>query len=125
MSFIARLCCAVVRVAAIVPTPNLADKWLANATISVIGVYQRYLSARTKRICLFSPSCSHRAQGYFRELGFSLGSKEALAQLRRCGGRYSLSVTVQGNAWLTTADGLQFGPKEISPLIARQKSGIG
>lgn len=114
MSALSRTCIWLVQAAAWIPVPALADRKLVPLAISTIALYRRHLSSRTNRICLFHPSCSYRAEGFIREHGFFKGMRNTLDQLRRCGGAYSILKTANGDAWLRTEDGCEFGPDEIS-----------
>ncbi|GEM_PF-2395179 len=117
MSLLARCCCGAVGLAARLPVPERLDGLAARAAIGAIKLYQRWLSPRTGVTCLFSPTCSHRALAWLSVEGFSGGMRQADAQLRRCGGAYSLTTTVSGETWLVTADSRRFGPEELSPHI--------
>jgi hypothetical protein len=85
--------------------------------IAAIRLYRLFLSRRTNCTCLFNPSCSQRALEAIENHGFAKGIKLAAAQINRCGGSYTLSVTTSGETWLSTSDGLRFGPEEIASVL--------
>ncbi|WP_369815058.1 membrane protein insertion efficiency factor YidD [Caulobacter sp. Root342] len=118
MSVLARCCCRAVALAARCRVPDHLDATVARLAVVAIRFYQRHLSGRTGTACLFTPSCSQRAIGWLEAHGFNAGTRLADAQLGRCGGVYSLSVTTQGETWLVTHDEMSFGPGELS-LAAR------
>lgn len=116
MTLTAKICCAGVHGAARVADrlPTALDRPLALVAVAVIEWYRRRLSHRTGRCCMFSPSCSQRAIASIAQKGFRAGVAEASAQLRRCGGSYTLIRTCGGDTTLITADGQSFGSDQLS-----------
>jgi putative component of membrane protein insertase Oxa1/YidC/SpoIIIJ protein YidD len=112
-----------VEVAARFPVPEALDQLAAGAAVGAIGFYRRFISRHSGKACLFRPTCSQRAMTFLSEHGLRAGMKLTLTQLHRCGGNYSISTNVLGETLLVTADGLRFGPDEISQdvLNARAK----
>jgi putative component of membrane protein insertase Oxa1/YidC/SpoIIIJ protein YidD len=115
---ISSCCCGAVRFAAdYVKVPKALDKVAARVGVKAIRFYQRALSKRTGRVCLFQPSCSHRAAQFLTDLGWNAGIREVRRQIDRCGGSYSLGVSCFGEVTLSTSDGLRFEHDEISAAI--------
>lgn len=113
MSLTARLCVALVRLAAAVPLPAAADRAAAGLAIRAIRRYRRHLSHRSGRVCLFHPSCSHRAEALLAGHGWRVGMPLVRDQLRRCGGDYTL-IGSGADAVMVTADGRRFPAAELS-----------
>ncbi|MCW3835603.1 membrane protein insertion efficiency factor YidD [Sphingomonas canadensis] len=105
------------------PVPARFDAHAARWACRAIGFYRRFLSHRSGRCCLFRQSCSVRSQHAFQMLGWRAGLRESAAQLRRCGGAYSMLHTAQGEAVLVTSDGLQFGSAELSERLRAALAG--
>lgn len=119
---IASLCCQLVNWSArFFTVPVWADPYAAHAASSIVRIYQACLSRFTGRICLFSPSCSHRALTAFEKLGWNSGIKEIDMQLKRCGGNYTLCMSCTGEVVLTTNDGQRFFAHEVSAAIQSAK----
>lgn len=122
MTLIAKVCCWAVRAAASRPVPHLIEPAATRLAIGTIRLYRRLLSRHTNRTCLFNPTCSQRALEAIEHHGFSVGMKLAAAQINRCGGSYTLSVTASGETWLVTSDGLRFGPDEIADVLKASRT---
>jgi len=119
MSIVARACCGIVHLAARhAVVPRSLDRVSADIAEGIIGAYQRLLSGRTGRQCLFEPSCSHRSIAAFREHGFRKGLIETSAQLHRCGGAYSTCTDCSGKLILITSDGSRYDASETSSAVA-------
>jgi putative component of membrane protein insertase Oxa1/YidC/SpoIIIJ protein YidD len=112
-----KLCCWAVGLGASFPPPERADTVTAHVAIRLIKIYQRFISPRVASACLFEPSCSNRALGFLRAFGYAEGMRLTLEQLGRCGGSFSLSSSTNGETWLLTSDGKQFGPTELSKNV--------
>ncbi|MFS2112100.1 membrane protein insertion efficiency factor YidD [Sphingomonas sp. Sphisp140] len=102
--------------------PGRLDRVAARWAISLIGLYRRHLSARSGRTCLFRKTCSSHALEAFERLGWREGVQEAAAQLRRCGGNYSMLRSVQGETMLITCDGHHFARADLSDAVVRSIS---
>ncbi len=57
--------------------------WL-NITVRVIRLYQKYVSEKVEKRCVFDPSCSRYAEVAFRKKGFFNGMSLAIKRVKRC-----------------------------------------
>ncbi len=117
MSLIARLTRALIASATALPVPARGDAVAARAALRLIGAYQRHLSRHSGRLCLFHPTCSHRAAAMLRDHGWRSGIPLIRAQLRRCDGNYTLLRTRDGGVELVTADGMRFAGNEVAGWV--------
>lgn len=93
------------------------DSCLVATAIWLIKFYQKRISLFSGRTCLFHPSCSHRAITALKDHGWNEGIAIIKCQLNRCGGDFSIAITVDGSVMLKTGDGARYGNDEISPII--------
>mgnify|MGYP001806431871 FL=1 len=117
MSLVARLTRVLIATAAALPVPARGDTAAARVALRLIGVYQRHLSRHSGRLCLFHPTCSHRAAALLRDHGWRSGIPLIRAQLRRCDGNYTLLRTRDGGVELVTADGMRFAADEVAEWV--------
>jgi putative component of membrane protein insertase Oxa1/YidC/SpoIIIJ protein YidD len=120
MTFIARSCMSLLELSARVQLPPVLDKRAAAVAIRVVGMYQKVVSSRTGRTCLFRKSCSHATLDFLAEFGWNGGIVRARDRVRSCGGTYTLANDVSGRAVLITANGQMFSDDELSDLVARR-----
>jgi putative component of membrane protein insertase Oxa1/YidC/SpoIIIJ protein YidD len=117
MNLVPRMCGSLVRLSTHLPVPYWADRRWANIALKAVKMYQHYLSNHSGRTCLFERSCSYRAIDYLQQCGYAEGTKLIHKQLQRCGSSFTIAVTANGDAWLTTIDGEVFAPGEVSSAI--------
>lgn len=121
MSFSGRLALGLCRAAAVLSPPATLDAAAARLAIRLIGWYQRRLSRHSGRICLFHPSCSHRAAALLAEHGWRVGMPLVRDQVERCSGEYTLVVGRDGSPVMTTRDGRRFEGDEIAPYFRARR----
>ena len=116
-TFIARSCVALLYLSARIGVPRNLDRTAARVAVWFVKTYQKFLSSKTGRTCLFRVSCSQATLNYLDEHGWNEGIIRSRARVRSCGGAYTLSTDVFGHARLTTADGNTFRHEELSVAL--------
>jgi putative component of membrane protein insertase Oxa1/YidC/SpoIIIJ protein YidD len=117
MGAISKVVVLLVRSAAAVPIPLWLDTMAAPAAVRTMGAYKRHLSGHTGRRCLFCVTCSEHAAQSISLNGLSMGLKDAVVRLNRCGGSYTIAIDIFGSPTLTTADGMRFSAGELAPWL--------
>lgn len=116
---IASLCLRLFTMAERVRVPVVLDRASARVGCSCIRIYQKWLSARTGRRCLFRVSCSSYASKCLREYGWVRGVSLGAKRLQRCGGAFSLSRSVDGQTSMVAADGTLIHHEELADWLLR------
>lgn len=111
---IAKFCLGLFVSAKYLRVPKAFDRVAARIGCGCIRIYQRWLSRRAGRLCLFQKNCSEFAITSLREFGWAKGTTVGVERLRRCGGAFSLSVDVRGRVAMVTNDGTVFGHDELA-----------
>lgn len=118
MGIISRCVCSAVRWAdEHGGVPPALDAATANAAISAIDFYRRFLSPRTGVACLFRPTCSQRAIEALRGYGWNRGRRLMRAQIDRCRGEFSMFRCASGDITLIACDGMEFPGEQLSPHL--------
>lgn len=124
MSVVARLTVALtvamIDTAAALPVPARCDRAATGLGLRLIAAYRRHLSPHSGRLCLFHPTCSHRAADLLRQHGWRAALPLIRAQLRRCDGDYTLLRTADGEVELVTTDGARFAAEEVAEWLQRR-----
>lgn len=91
------------------------------AIVGIIGAYQRHLSPRLSRRCLFAESCSAHVARVLLTDGTLAGLKALLGRLRRCRPGYQYMASLGGGVFVLR-DGstllVQDSSDELRSLIA-------
>jgi len=102
--------------------PRMFHGFATGAALRLIIVYKKFISPRSKRQCLFEPSCSSRSADAFEQFGWSRGLKLTARQLKRCGGEFSIITSASGDIVLITNDGERFAEAELASVLKKMQS---
>ena len=117
MASIARVCVACVNLAARVPTSSSLDRPLAHFASRIVGFYQRRLSARAGRKCLFRVSCSCFALEVLRQHGWADGIRLIDERLAQCGSSFTVSTNLSGRVMMRAGDGTAIPGGELAGWV--------
>lgn len=96
---------------------NIAiQKVLSWVAIRAVSTYRISLSRFIGQDCLFRPTCSRHALNVLKEHGWSKGIVLAAAQLRDCGGGYSLRMGAAG-VEMVTESGRTVPEAQLAPFV--------
>lgn len=92
---------------------------IVHGIIVVIRLYQKWISPRLNRQCLFRPTCSEYTIQQLQQHGLP-GLKHAYIQLRDCRAGYTVHVGDDGHLQMITRTGRIISEDRISQHIVSQ-----